>query len=150
MDKNITTILTELYALDPQLKAHEQQLLAIISRLLADKPQIKLDRAFVKKLRAQLMAEAHQQSTLEITTNHSFMTKITYAFGGAVIAALLIIPTFYALKSLPTVTDGSLAIQPGLSITKLGDQAFGALVAEGLATNALAQREAADWAAARR
>ena len=142
MDKNITTILTELYALDPQLKAHEQQLLAIISRLLTDKPKIKLDRAFVKKLRAELMAEAREQSTLQTTTNHSFMTKIYYAFGGAVLAALLIIPTFYALKSLPAVTDGSLAIQPGLSITQLGEQAFGALVAEGLATNALAQREA--------
>ena len=52
---NIEQILKELFEFEPELKAHEEQVRSAISAMLAAKPEIKIDLAFAKKLKAQLL-----------------------------------------------------------------------------------------------
>lgn len=56
--KQIKSILQELYALDPSLKEQEAELSKAVLLLLESKPDVHIDRAFLKKVRTQLLEKA--------------------------------------------------------------------------------------------
>lgn len=55
--KNTRDILTELYAIAPDLAEHEKEILPILEQMQAQKPVIKIDRLFQENLRDRLMGE---------------------------------------------------------------------------------------------
>ncbi len=124
MDK-ISNILSELYELDPQLKTHEAKLRVVIEKLLAAQPTIKLNQAFVKKLRAQLLAQTTSGETKSFNVNFMNLQKFGYLLGGAAIASLVIIPT--VLTQLPKNNFQSLNIDGQPQINLLTDGAFGTI-----------------------
>ena len=135
MKKNnnaIPDILKELYDIDPQLRQHEQQLVASIQRLMTEKPDTKFDKAFARRLRRELTGQAISQSTPNFTSNlfNLFtMHKFSYAFGGAVIAVVLIVPLMLALTTggLPQLFSTDNGASVASKITVLGERAFGQL-----------------------
>ncbi len=60
MNKNIQTILRDLYSMDPELKKFEKYLVPLLSRLVEAKPNLKLDQKFVENLRHQLTMRANE------------------------------------------------------------------------------------------
>lgn len=63
MNSDIEHILGELYEIDPSLKKHEELLRRIIPTLLAAKPELSIDDAFVARLKSELM-QAHASRTI--------------------------------------------------------------------------------------
>src|SRR3989344_6038265 len=127
MDKNISQILAELYALEPKLKEHEAELITIVQQLLAAKPDTRFDKQFASRLRAEL---AGQDQTSPLNSfNFNFMQKFGYILGGAAIASVLLVPVL--LTNLSKPGSGSLIIDVGVGtgtkITLLDEQAFGNL-----------------------
>lgn len=99
---HITSILAELYELDPGLKAHQQQLIPLIETLLAHNPTRKPDARFVSELRSRLQARAAELSSSS-PSPFSFMNffsfKLPYALAGAALALVIAVPaTYFALQ----------------------------------------------------
>jgi len=139
MDKTIQTILNELYMLDPSLKDQERAVAALVEKMIAAKPDIKLDTAFVRTLREQLVAPA--TSSVSATSGisyvtYTFMQKFLFAIGGAAIALAIAIPLTFltvrreaSISPLATLTEQDQENR-GASVSAgkdLGMQAFGSL-----------------------
>ncbi|MFW5888409.1 MAG: hypothetical protein ACOCVY_01700 [Patescibacteria group bacterium] len=74
--KNKQQILRELYALDPELKKREEELLRIIDKFLEDKPNPAIDKEFVQELRSQLLKEARNRKQTASKFAFFFSPKI--------------------------------------------------------------------------
>lgn len=132
MAYQINQILKELYQLDPDLKKYESELIKVINKILISKPNTRFDKAFAKKLRAQLLAKTEDKQPQNSSSSYSIinlftMKKISYVAGGAVLVALIIIPvlTSYLNKS----TAGPI-FNTDLRISNVEDNAFGRLEPE--------------------
>jgi hypothetical protein len=55
MNKQIKQILNDLYELDPALEKRERELTGIINKLIASRPDVKMDAAFKEQLRKTIM-----------------------------------------------------------------------------------------------
>lgn len=64
MQANIQSILEELYTLEPSLREKEQQILHIIESMQKNRPNIIINEAFKKELRAKLLLELQQKPGL--------------------------------------------------------------------------------------
>lgn len=141
MDHQLKSILSDLYAIDPLLKQDEQQLITIVKKLLESRPNTKFNQQFARQLRAQLLESAAPMPKLLIPNLFTIMNKYTYAFGGALITALVVLPVIYVgwflTSQSPSIGGGDLSLKP--EITQLADQAFGPLQAQ---QNASPQPEA--------
>lgn len=125
MDKNIKKILDDLYAIDSDLKKHEKELIDIIKKLIASKPNIKFDENFKIKLRAELLEKFSQIDNKKI--NFNFMNKLTYAFGALVVLLLVLVPTFFKKPTQTANNKLTTNINFGLEMDQLGRNAFGKL-----------------------
>lgn len=121
MDKQIKQILSEIYDIDPRLEDNERELINIIKKLLASRPDTKFDKAFAKRLRTELVAKERK------TLNMSLFQKLGFLIGGAALASLLIVPVVINNQwgESPSVTDTKIDI--GSKITMLEEEAFGDL-----------------------
>ncbi len=90
MDQNIQKILSELYALDPELKLHEKSLAQIIQNILETRPDTKFDEAFARNLRTRLLSMARQESKSIFKSNFSFMNNLKLILSTTLVAALVI------------------------------------------------------------
>lgn len=92
------TLLQELYEIDPDLKAHEAELIPLIAQLLERDPAQKPTAAFVKKLRKELSTRADTmmngavEHRMTYTTPSSFFQRFAYAAAGAVAAVVIAVP----------------------------------------------------------
>jgi len=127
MANQIKQILAELYAIDESLKKHETELIRIIDRILANRPDTKFDINFAKRLRAELLAKAGEsQKTASLFNNliENFMTKkIAYLAGSVVLTALILVPVLTYFYRPGTVSFFSDSVK----ISRLGTSAFGSL-----------------------
>lgn len=57
MSANINTLLEELYALEPNLKNHEKEIVRIIKAMMKNAPRVDIDESFRAKLRAKIQSE---------------------------------------------------------------------------------------------
>lgn len=129
------TLLQELYELDPELKAHEPELLKLISELAARRPQAQLDASFQQRLRTQLMARARQLDVAPAKPSFSLihfltMPKFAYAIGGMAVIVVAVVAATSFLDLSPSLMRfgserGGLAFTP--TITKVESNAFGNL-----------------------
>jgi len=143
MNDQVHTILKDLYQVDKSLREHEQELIKIIKELLASRPDTKLDKQFIRVLRAEILERAAELKPATVKSSNFFADffsapKLAYAMGGAAIAILLVIPVFnYISKPGALVLEEGTRQKQGLDfenkIAKLDSNAFGALGGSNLA-----------------
>jgi len=118
MNKQIKQILKDVYLIDQSLKVHEDALIKIIQKLLRSKPESKIDERFVQELRIKIVERIKLLNNIKPQTNMFntlFNKKLTYALGGIVVVACVLIITNLSQE------NGKLAIN------NLGENAFGEL-----------------------
>ncbi len=128
MKTSLKTFLTDLYEIDPTLKAHEAEIIPLVEKLLASDPAQEPDTEFVKRLRMQLRERAAELSTPAT----SGLSKWIYAFGGALSAAVIIPVAFVAMNNMKPavrIQDSGSPDLFGYSIADAGKNAFGSLSA---------------------
>jgi hypothetical protein len=125
------TFLRELYEIDPDLQAHESELIPLIEKLLSHDPSQVPNAAFVQSLRLQLQDRATSLSSSP-SMSSSVWQKVLYAFGGAVTAAVVLPLVFIAWnKGLPPLgTSSSSTDLFGYRIEETSKGAFGELGAQ--------------------
>lgn len=121
MDSNIKQILEDLYAVDSSLKKYETELIDIIDKLIASKPQVKFDENFKSQLRAELLEKFNKLDKKQPKFN--FMNKLYYALGALVVLVLLVITPGLMDKK----TNAPVQIRFAPQIQKLSQRAFGSL-----------------------
>lgn len=102
-------ILQEIYAIDQNLRQHDQELRKAIELMLQTRPSISIDKNFEKKLREDLLVYARSlNQKTKFNFNFFSMKKFLYAFGGVALAALVIVPLVYHPQvSSPARTENS-------------------------------------------
>ena len=92
MNKNIKSIIDDLYAIYPIFKKQEKDLEKLVEKLIEAKPDIKMDKVFVSGLRRSLSAKADEMSTA--TPKKFGFLNFIYAFGGTAITLVIIVSIF--------------------------------------------------------
>ena len=121
----VRDILNDLYAVEPSLAQREAELIPIIQKVLAAKPDAHLDPAFRDQLRQQLVRSRAAQTTSP-TLPLFTMRKFSYALMGLLVVAVAGVGTYaYVTRTEPvTVATGS-PESPRISITSRDAAAFG-------------------------
>jgi len=129
MEGQINNILKDLYALDPELRQYERELMPLVRELIEAKPDTVFDEAWARALRAQLVARAstpQQRSGFGFLKLFSMKTTYTY---GAIIAAVVIVAAVGSFTLNKKDTSFQLASAP--EINSVGKNAFGSLLSTG-------------------
>lgn len=148
MDKQISDILKDLYAIDPQLRAHERELITLVSDLLRLKPNTQFDPRFASQLRAELV----RTHTRPVSSPYAsfFVSRLFYGVVASAITLLIAVPaTFIATQKavLPNrpivfnpfsnqVKDLTTGTSPRQQISSKGTNAFGKLAFVSTSTSA--------------
>jgi hypothetical protein len=141
MDKRIENILNDLYRIDPTLKAHEQELISLVSNLILAKPDTKFDETFASQLRAELLETKIRP--MPSPYRSFFVSRAFYSVVGSAITILVVVPfTFIATQRAtspekpvvlnpfsapPQVKDLVTGLTPKQQISNKGTNAFGTL-----------------------
>lgn len=132
-NKEIQTIIQELYALDPSLRDHEHELANVIRRLVAARPTPPLDKRFVRALRNELQGKAismnKKPSKTAVTKSPFLLQPFLLAGGGVMVGLVLAVVALWQPGGISTVTsrksaDGIKAVF-GVTIDRLASNAFG-------------------------
>lgn len=129
--KEIAGILADLYEIDPELQAHEKELIPLIQTLLKHDPSRTPDEQFVSELRTRLRERAHQLSS-EKKSAWNFPLPV---FLGSLATLLIAVPVTYWAASqsgTPTTLQVSNNAENAPALTLFGydvsqtkDKAFG-------------------------
>ena len=92
MKKSIKSIIDDLYKIDPSLKKQEKDLEKLVEKLIEAKPDIKMDKVFVKNLRRCLSSKADEM--MEKIPKKFGLLNFLYAFGGTAMALVIIVSIF--------------------------------------------------------
>ncbi len=102
MSNKAHSILQELYKIDPDFEKHEAELTRLVEKMLAAKPDIEPNAAFLKDLRRQLVRQARVLNEVheEVKESHSFglvnfLNRFFYPFASGVMAMLLVVITVW-------------------------------------------------------
>lgn len=134
MNNQLRSILGELYALDPELQAHETELIPILETMLRMRPDVTPDPAFVQQLRMTLREKAAANAESPSSSFFSFFTMnhLQYTLTGLVLGAVVAAPLTYSLTQsgeftfAPTPSDGTQKLF-SYSVEDKGSAAFGDL-----------------------
>jgi len=131
MNQTTQTLLAELYAADPSLKKYEPSLISIIERMVASRPNVKIDARFRNELKAKMleaiaerdMAKAQQPSQ-----------RLVWALGSAILLIVVAVPVVYVLvNGTDQVATKRTSTFGALGVTKqLAANAFGSLSSDRL------------------
>lgn len=107
---NLEQILQELYEIDPSLKEHQDQVIAIVSEMLKAKPDTKFDASFAANLRQTLMHRTFEIKALKPSIiNFQFMHNYRILGFGLVAVILVLVgyslPRKDATSPLSKITD---------------------------------------------
>lgn len=136
MNKQLRSILDELYALDPELRAQEGELVPILEKLMKHKPTVEPDPAFVQRLRMMLNEKYETRSSERAAQNSSpffsflHMQTFNYAITGAVLGAIITGPVVYGIMQsggLPTYNGSTENAIFGYAVEEESAEAFGDL-----------------------
>ena len=134
MEPLIKEILADLYRVDPELKSREAELVKLVSRLLASRPDTDLDENFKRELRERLLAEfassRPEKRPLASGIARFFATyKLGLAAGGALTAVVLAAVLIYAPAAVAPTSPAApgTILSLGLQVTPTAEHAFGAL-----------------------
>lgn len=130
-NQQLKEILDELYKLDDNLRAKEQELIKIIMEVAAKRLKVEFDDRFRIKLRARIMEQAKAGSSLaSLTIKYNPMKKLIYAVSFAVLAVIIIVPSFYLLKEKKSAKFNLTRQAPILAINKVAANSFGSLISK--------------------
>lgn len=157
--KQINSILQELYALDPSLREQEVELSKAVLALLEAKPDVSIDRAFLKKVRMQLLSKANSMmnsknpAPMNSAPKRSlFWPAIGISFSGV---AVLTMAAFFVMQNASMIpgakrSPGSLAADrspsspfTNVKINHVERTAFGSLAGVSAGGNEMSPRAAA-------
>lgn len=146
--EHLISILEDLYQANPELRAHESDLIPLIQDLLAVRPNVEPSAAFSANLRQTILA-AHAKRYATPDPSPSIMNRFFSSFnlkqlalpiGGLAVVALAIttIPTLrnYSFNTQTNTNTPSAFIQPTSELAtsgRLSDGAFGLLALGGSA-----------------
>lgn len=125
MKPSVTDFLAELYALDPGLQKHEQQLRPLIEHLLQNDPAQSPDPAFVAQLRTQLQSRAAEFSTVSPSFFSTMRKFFTIAIPVAAVAVF--IPVVVILQSKNGLPVAPSSPSTETAFEEAGNRAFGPL-----------------------
>lgn len=139
MDKRISDIMNDLYKIDPQFKAHEQELRTLVSSLVLSKPDTHFDESFAAKLRAELLET--KVKPMPSPYSSFFASRMFFGLVGSALTILIVVPfTFVATQKATSpdkpvvinpfsdqVKDVSTGLTPTQQISNKGMNAFGKL-----------------------
>ncbi|MDD5039616.1 MAG: hypothetical protein PHY34_00530 [Patescibacteria group bacterium] len=142
-EKDIQSILQELYQIDPGLQQHEVKLRQLIAKFTAARPQPTIDESFRAQLRAQLLAHAQQFRPIDkedargiAGTRWFRFRNLGYALAGAAIVAVVMVVFFRDDIGTPagnTTADGTKRMNT--EVKAVGSNAFGVLTAQTAKSN---------------
>lgn len=130
MDSKLSSILEDLYKLDPELREREAELVPVLEALLRAKPDIELDATFAARLRQKLLSASQTPSSSRShTMAPSLFNKFAFAGLGGLIAVVIAVPLTYELSQPGGFEEFALSdVSSVPTIKSLGDDAFGTLV----------------------
>jgi len=131
MNQDIKKILDEIYALDDSMREQETELVKAIEYLVAARPEAKVDKAFAKQLRSQLVKRSRelnsQSESIVNTINIKIMNKIVFAAGGAALALIIVIPLLSNKDNNQLIKPAGEQLDFGTGIVEIKESAFGSL-----------------------
>lgn len=128
MTPSIQTFLGELYAIDPALRDHEQELIPLMTELLNHDPATAPDETFVMQLRTKLREHAHALSASPTLSPLSTMNKWLYSLGGAVAVAVILPVAYLGYQNSRSAHPlSSKAPLFAFQVEEAGEKAFGSL-----------------------
>jgi len=129
----IKEILQDLYKIDKSFEEHEQELRQIVLKFLSQKPEAQIDEQFKNDLKVHLLQTLKQLKTKNMILEKRFnlndyfsLPKLAYAFSGALLLGLILLPVMLQLGREGTIPQIELETTP--SFVEKGDNAFGPLV----------------------
>ena len=130
MASKLSSILQDLYTLDPSLREREAELVPVIVALLKAKPDITLDANFTATLRKNLLTPASTPQRLN-SMSPSVFNKFAFAGLGGLIALVVAIPVTYEFtQSGASFEEFALSeVSSVPTIKSVGDDAFGTITA---------------------
>lgn len=142
----LETILGDLYAIDPALREHEAQLKPLVELLLKNNPGQAPDAAFVEELRGRLRQHAAVLTEKRRSSSSSLfsfftMNPFSAALGGAVVAAVVLVPAVYygtGFAPVPVPADGGTPLFT-YAVNTVDNEAFGDLAAGTMAASGRGQ-----------
>lgn len=123
MPDQLQDILKELYAVEPTLAQREAELVPIIQKLLAAKPDVQVDPAFREKLRTQLIQKTLQTSPVTFFA----MRKFSYALFAVFVVAIAGVGAYSLLQKQNASPSQTTTLTQGLLVTNRESAAFGTL-----------------------
>lgn len=128
----LQSILEDLYALDPSFREHEKELTLLLSELIRNKPDVELDERFVRELRANLLRESTQETTVQSSISSFisqlfFMKKMLIPVGGLVAVLALGSVIYLNNPARLAFTDETTSLVALPQYTTLENGAFGDL-----------------------
>ncbi|TAN33614.1 hypothetical protein EPN28_02280 [Patescibacteria group bacterium] len=128
---DIQKILNDLYAMEPELRSREQEVIKIINELLASRPDTKFDEKFRLALRERLLTRANELEAgarlARARPARRFQPLSWLFIGAGAAASVLLVFSFVKNNIRPGLFDLKNA---QTSVTKLADNAFGNLLLE--------------------
>src|SRR5690606_34567073 len=102
--RSIREILEELYELDASLRGRERELEPLLEQLLAAKPDTRLNKAFINRLKKELMQEMQPTAKPLI----DFKSALGGALATGLIAVVLFVAVAPNLSQVPPISqDGN-------------------------------------------
>lgn len=125
----LETLLEELYAADPELRAHDVDVRRAVSTLLAARPDVAADPRFLEELRRALAARSVELLAAVPSSHHQpLMKRLLYLVPGLAVVALAAVGAL-TVGTFPR--SGERASAPvdseTASVERLGARAFGTL-----------------------
>jgi len=143
-EKQVKIILADLYVIDSSFRNYENELRKTILKLLSAKPYVEFDEEFKQQLRMELMARIEElkaqktEKAFKLPSLSGFFAspKFVYAFSGAMICLLVLVPVLYFTnKAGYLVTKPEIKLVSNISMDKVADNAFGSLSTQGAPAN---------------
>ena len=155
MNNEIQKILDDLYKIDPSLAKHEVELIKLIDKLLAARPNYKLDEEFIDSLRTRVLEHARElNNTLPRAgwlEKYMNLNKFAYAALGAAATLIVVIPLLnYLNHRVATVNNIAQTTESGkeIKIARLENDAFGTLTVPAAPESAQTYSQSQDSGAA--
>jgi len=119
----IQSILHDIYTIDPELRAHEDAVVRVVTMLLEHKPDTHFDEAFARDLRQRLLTEhrndfesQRQEPISFMLFIHTHMNKFIFGAAGVAIMAIL------AVGAVALMNDRGILPQTRLSFSNGQEQ----------------------------
>jgi hypothetical protein len=106
MNNSIENILNDLYTLDPSLRAYEADIRALVTLLLQEKPDVRIDTNFVNNLRRKLLMQTNEVGARVARANWQLWVFRLAPLGAVAVLLFTLLPqTNY--ENFPVPTGGA-------------------------------------------